>query len=104
MEAIRDLWENSPFSASQIALRFETTKSTIIGLAARGKWKSFNKSGGQACSATSLDSWDPSQPKTTSERLEALHREMDQLLGLDTSGHWSSSGRWVPGKRKEIEL
>lgn len=100
MEAIRDLWENSPLSASQIALRFETTKGTIIGMAARRGWKSHNP--GPRHRREALNS--PSIPATTSERLESLHKKMDQILGLDGNGCWSPSGRWVPGKKREPEL
>jgi len=103
MEAIQDLWENTPLTATQIALRFETTKGRIIGLANRHGWRSYNGYGGNR-GERNLDSWDSAQPRTLIERLTAEHRRMDEQLGLDSSGDWNERGRWVPGKRKEPEL
>jgi len=103
MKAIQDLWENSPLSAAQIALRFDTTRSTVIGMAWRKGWKP-RKTGIQAYKPQQLargDSWDP---RPTSERLAEFHRGMDALLGLDNTGHWGESGRWISGKKKEPEL
>ena len=107
MEAIQDLWENTPLTATQIALRFETTKGRIIGLASRHGWRSYNgpgRPGRNKGPRRNLDSWDSGQPRTLIDRLTAEHRRMDEQLGLDSSGDWNERGRWVPGKRKEPEL
>lgn len=38
LDLMRELWEFSPMSASQIGARFRTTKNSVIGQAHRGGW------------------------------------------------------------------
>lgn len=66
---IRHLWERTPMTAKEIGLKFGVSSSTIIGMAHRRGWTSFNPGHESASSKT-----------TTADRLDALHNSMDQLL------------------------
>ena len=64
---IRDLWENTASSASEIAEKFGTTRNVIVGLAKRRGWNSYNP---------------PSEAsfRTFDDRIGALHLRLDAVL------------------------
>src|SRR5262249_54447842 len=68
-DKIRQLWEETPLTAKQIAERFGLTVNTVIGRARRRGWLSF-RPGFERGPA----------PKTLHDRLDAIHARMDAVL------------------------
>ncbi len=76
---IRRLWETTPMYGAQIAQRYGVSKNAIIGLATRGGWVKFLSGRGRNQFCEYLKKTLPYQ-RTTMDRLDALHKRMDQVL------------------------
>lgn len=66
---MRELWENTPLTATQVAKKLEVTPNTVIGYADRRGWVSFNK----GCIRREAK-------QNMQQRLDALHVRMDSFL------------------------
>jgi hypothetical protein len=66
---IRRLWEETPASASQIGEQFGMSRNVVIALAAKHRWQSYTSVRGGKHG-----------PRTMTERLDALHAELDRVL------------------------
>ena len=63
LDAVRQLWEETDLSASEIGRRLGLNKNVVIGMARRCYW--FRNA---------------PRPTTLAERMDALHADLDRVL------------------------
>ncbi len=75
-DELRRLWEGSPLSAREIAVRMGVSKNVVSGLVSRRGWRSYNPA---------RTPW-----RTMDERLDALNAKLDRVLAetAPASGHY----------------
>jgi hypothetical protein len=73
LDRMKELWENSPMSASQIGARYRTTKNSVIGQANRNGWQ---KRGERHPKASAR----PQPASTVFTRCDAWNAFMDRVL------------------------
>lgn len=82
LDRMRECWEHSPMSASQIGTRFRTNKNVVIGLAHRNGWEKHGKRHPKASARAK-------EPSTVFTRCDALHAALEAVLEetRPTRGH-----------------
>lgn len=73
LDRMRELWEFSPMSASQIGARLRTTKNTVIGQANRKGWVKRGERHPKASARRQ-------EASTIFQRIDALHAKLDAVL------------------------
>ena len=73
LDRMRELWEFSPMTASQIGARLRTTRNTVIGLAHRNGWEKHGKRHPKASARAK-------EPSTVFTRCDALDAALEAVL------------------------